>query len=223
MLIYVKDFFSISLGFGFFFTPSKGLWLVEMLLCELLRRANPTQLLLKRITRRIVWEWPIQGSGFGNPLCFRRSLGSATFRCGHVDPLLRQCYKLSRKKFCPWHPRDISGQNPSLPLPRVAGDSFQSRALTFQAQLSWISQTTLSRGSVRPLLAALGRPQCRSSCRRKAACAAMLHREQSCKVAYQAPLDCCSSTFHCYLMCACSEARTGISTQPKEPGLPFFP
>lgn len=62
---------------------------MQMLLCELLQRANPTQLLLKTIMRRPVWEWPTHGSGFENPLSF-----CVAFRCGHVDRPLQRCYKL---------------------------------------------------------------------------------------------------------------------------------
>lgn len=125
-------------------------WLVRMLLGELLQKENPTQPLLQRILRRLAWEWPSQGSGFGNLLCFCRGLSSVSFRSGHTDLSLYQYYKLLVNFLA-----EASAHNiPGTALARTGVSHCQSGrdSSPFQAQLSGISQTTPSRGSVHPTL-----------------------------------------------------------------------
>lgn len=110
---------------------------MEMLLYELLQRANLTQLLLKRIMRTLAWEWPTHSSGFGNPLCFCRSLSSFTFRSGHVDPVLCQCYKLLINRLAKTSVPNI----PGTPLSRIRLSHYQGGRGQFSKQGSAFPST----------------------------------------------------------------------------------
>lgn len=205
-----------------FLPQGKRLWLVQTLLHELLQRANPTQVPLKRTRRRLEWEEPTQGSGFGNPLCFCRSLSSVTFRSGHADPLLCQCYKLLINYLAATCVLTIPGS----PQARIGLSHYQGSSEGFSKSGSAFPSTAEPDSPAHPArrlrVSCPHRPdrlQSCSSCQRKAVCTVTL--QSSFSVSPGSPFLCFS--FHCDLMCAGSWARAGISTLPKEVGLPFFP